>query len=150
MTAKHARNERLLYIMKKDADPESQVASAWYLGMQYREVGEVPKAIEEFRQASYSNIPSEYRLYSLLLLARTAAEIGEGAYAGELYQVLLGSNPGAVEASLGMAELYARAGEWEKGEKHLKIAQENRIRILPWKEEVWESAIQALFMASRA
>jgi glycosyltransferase involved in cell wall biosynthesis len=150
MTEKHARNERLLHLMKKDSDPEGHVAAAWYLGMQYREAGETPKAIEEFRQASYSNVASEYRLYSLLLLARTAAEIGEGEYAGQLYQSLLGSNPGAVEASLGMAALHARAGEWEKGTEHLKIAQENRIRILPWKEEGWESSIQALFTASRA
>ncbi|MDP6957559.1 MAG: glycosyltransferase [Planctomycetota bacterium] len=150
MPQKRARNERLLYIMKQDSDPESQVASAWYLGMQYREAGEISKAIEEFRQASYSNVASEYRLYSLLLLARTAAEIGEGEYAGELYRALLGSNPGAVEAALGMAALHARGGEWEKGEKYLEIAQENRIRILPWKEEGWELAIQALFTTSRA
>ncbi len=150
LAGKRVRNERLLQLMKKDADPEAPVAAAWYLGMQYREAGETSKSIEEFRQASYSNIASEFRLYSLLLLARSAEEVGEGAYAGELYQVLLGSNPGAVEACLGMASLHARAGEWEKGEQYLKIGQENRIRILPWKDEAWEMAVLGLFTASRA
>ena len=48
MPHKRARNERLLYIMKQESDPESQVASAWYLGMQYQEAGEISKAIEAY------------------------------------------------------------------------------------------------------
>ncbi len=147
---KRVRNGRLLLKMKGDPDPEARVAASWYLGLQYRDTGDNAKALKEFRQGAYSGLASEYRLYSLLGLARLAADIGDGGYARELYEFLLQANPGAVEACLGMAEILLREGNQPEGSRFLKIAAEERIRILPWRDEVWEKRVQACFMASRS
>jgi glycosyltransferase involved in cell wall biosynthesis len=140
--AKLERNRRLLEMMKSDGEPLARVAGACYLGMHYEQAGRPDLALGEYGEAAGSGLACEYRLYAVLHLARLSAARRDRRQAQSLYRVILEANPGAVEPSLGMAELCVGEGRLGEAAEHYRAALASKLRILPYVNAAWEAEVR--------
>lgn len=135
LPAKRARNERLLELMKRDADPEARIAASFYLGQEHAREQRLERAVEEYKLAAYSKVPCAWRLYAVFRLAHLSAD---RTYAVALLESLLKSNPGAVEAELVLAENLLALGRTAEARTHFETARASKLRLFPNGEEPWE------------
>lgn len=136
---KRERNRRLLELMRGDADPRARVAASYYLGGLCEMEGRIADARKHFAEAAHSGVRCEFRVYAAVGLARVSAWMGDHAGADAIYRALLQSNPGALEAELGLADLYLKQGRRGEAAARFEAARASRLRIVPYPEEPWES-----------
>ena len=101
--------------------------------------GRPSDALRYFAEAAHSGVRCEFRVYAAVGLARVSAWTGDHACADAIYRALLQSNPGALEAELGLADLYLKQGRRGEAAARFEAARTSRLRLVPYPEEPWES-----------
>ncbi len=142
MPGKLERNRRLLERMKTDPDSMARVAASYYLGSQLENQHRLEEACREYSLAAYSAIACEFRLYAVFGLARASVTRGDLGLAEKLFGTILESNPGALDAELGMADLRWRQGKWAGARDHFERATHSSLRIFPIPQEPWISFVR--------
>jgi tetratricopeptide (TPR) repeat protein len=127
---------------ERPGDPEILVP----LGQIYRAQGELPEAVEAFRQAVVA-VPGNGWAVSLLAkalldLGRLHLQEGKTSAAETLFQEVVAADPASAEGRLGLAEVLSRRGAHAEAAEVLRALPADQARPEVRQRLVWE-----LFMA---